>query len=139
MWADSRARIGLSFLNNCRNSANSKEPNYIYMGPRYLFCACLFNVAHRAYIQSLSPEELELALAPAVPLPPNVPVESLPKHFIPYGILVYTCVIRDLSGIGFEHIGSQGQEIIKAVMGVASDNYPGTVAELTASHQLFSC
>mmetsp|Transcript_23884 Transcript_23884/g.35042 ORF Transcript_23884/g.35042 Transcript_23884/m.35042 type:complete len:321 (+) Transcript_23884:108-1070(+) len=42
----------------------------------------------------------------------------------PYGVILHTCVIRDLNGVGFEHLGSQGQEIIKAVIGVASDNYP---------------
>lgn len=43
----------------------------------------------------------------------------------PYGIIVGTCVIRDLEGLGFEHVGSRGQEIVKAVVGISSDNYPG--------------
>ena len=43
----------------------------------------------------------------------------------PYGVLLYTCVIRDLAGVGFEHVGAKGQEIIQAVIGVASANYPG--------------
>lgn len=47
-------------------------------------------------------------------------LEALP----PYGVMVNTCVIRDLGAVGFEHIGSKGQEIIKAVISVASDNYP---------------
>mmetsp|Transcript_31222 Transcript_31222/g.44866 ORF Transcript_31222/g.44866 Transcript_31222/m.44866 type:complete len:349 (+) Transcript_31222:2523-3569(+) len=42
----------------------------------------------------------------------------------PYGVLVNTCVIRDLSGVGFEHLGSRGLEIIKAVVTLASDFYP---------------
>lgn len=45
----------------------------------------------------------------------------------PYGVLLYTCVIRDLAGVGFEHVGKKGQEIIQAVIGVASANYPGNV------------
>ena len=42
----------------------------------------------------------------------------------PYGVIVQTCVIRDLGGIGFDHMGSQGQAILKPVIAVASDNYP---------------
>ena len=30
------------------------------------------------------------------------------------GQIVQTCVIRDLSGMGFDHIGKQGQDIIKS-------------------------
>jgi hypothetical protein len=45
----------------------------------------------------------------------------------PYGVLLYTCVIRDLDGVGFEHVGSKGQEIVRAVIGVASANYPGAI------------
>lgn len=36
---------------------------------------------------------------------------------VPYGTLCYVCIIRDLSGVGFDHLGSQGQDIIKAVVG----------------------
>ena len=35
----------------------------------------------------------------------------------PYGILTQTLVIRDLSGVGMEHMGHQGREIIKSVIG----------------------
>lgn len=42
----------------------------------------------------------------------------------PYGTLCYLCIIRDLDGVGLDHLGSQGQEIIKAVVGVAAANYP---------------
>lgn len=42
----------------------------------------------------------------------------------PYGTLCYVCIIRDLNGVGFDHLGSQGQEIIKAVIGIATPNYP---------------
>ncbi len=47
-----------------------------------------------------------------------------PSTIPPYGVILHTCVIRDLNGVGFEHLGAKGQEIIKAVVGVASDNYP---------------
>ena len=40
------------------------------------------------------------------------------------GMLVYTCVVRDLAGVGLEHVGSNGQEIIQAVISLASPNYP---------------
>ena len=43
---------------------------------------------------------------------------------IPYGVIIYTTVIRDLDGIGFEHLGVQGQEIISAILKVSTDNYP---------------
>lgn len=43
----------------------------------------------------------------------------------PFGIIMGITIIRDLDGLGFDHIGSKGQEIIKAVVNVASDNYPG--------------
>jgi hypothetical protein len=42
----------------------------------------------------------------------------------PYGVLVYTCVIRDLNGVGFDHFSARGREIISAVIKIASDNYP---------------
>jgi hypothetical protein len=50
--------------------------------------------------------------------------EGADASAVPYGVLLYTCVIRDLSGVGFEHVGAKGQEIIQAVIGVASANYP---------------
>lgn len=37
----------------------------------------------------------------------------------PYGVIMHTCVIRDLSGVGFEHVGHQGQEIIRALIGIS--------------------
>ena len=45
----------------------------------------------------------------------------------PYGVILYTCVIRDLGAVGFEHVGSKGQEIIQCVINVASPNYPGII------------
>ena len=41
-----------------------------------------------------------------------------------YGVLVNTCVIRDLGAVGFEHVGAKGQEIIQAVISLAGPNYP---------------
>jgi hypothetical protein len=52
--------------------------------------------------------------------------DNNPSSCTEYEELVGLCVIRDLDGLGFDHIGSKGQEIIKAVLSVASDNYPGT-------------
>lgn len=42
----------------------------------------------------------------------------------PYGTTCHLCIIRDLGGVGFDHLGSQGQDIIKAIIGVAANNYP---------------
>ena len=33
--------------------------------------------------------------------------------------------LNNLAGVGFEHVGAKGQEIIQAVIGVAAANYPG--------------
>ena len=42
----------------------------------------------------------------------------------PYGVILYACVIRDLRGVGWDHVGSTGRDILGAVIKVASDNYP---------------
>ena len=42
----------------------------------------------------------------------------------PYGRVVHTLVIRDMGGVGMEHLSMQGQEIIRAIIGLSSDNYP---------------
>lgn len=62
----------------------------------------------RAYLASLSPAQRAAA----------------DEGDTAYGVLTHLCVVRDLGGVGFEHLGSQGQEIIKAVVTMASDNYP---------------
>ena len=67
----------------------------------------------QAFLDSLSEEDRILALS------------DEEGKFPPFGILAGNTVIRDLEGIGFDHMGSQGKEIIKAVMNLASDNYPG--------------
>ena len=43
---------------------------------------------------------------------------------IPYGILLSARVIRDLNGFGLNHIGSDGQTVIKWILEIAVDNYP---------------
>ena len=65
------------------------------------------------YLNSLTDEERLIALDNK-----DIPGKE------PFGQLVGLCVIRDLEGIGFEHIGSQGQEILRTVIGLSSDNYP---------------
>lgn len=65
-----------------------------------------------AYLANLSDTDREDIL--------NNPASKLP----PYGVLVNTCVIRDLAGVGWAHLGSQGQDVIKTVVTLASDNYP---------------
>ena len=65
------------------------------------------------YLNSLTEEEKLIALDNK-----DIPGKE------PFGQLVGLCVIRDLEGIGFEHIGSQGQEILRTVIGLSSDNYP---------------
>ena len=42
----------------------------------------------------------------------------------PYGTILYACVIRDLRGVGWDHVGSTGRDILGAVIKIASDNYP---------------
>lgn len=71
-------------------------------------------------IEQLSEERERKALRAIMDVP-----FSPSQSSVPYGVLLYTCVIRDLSGVGFEHVGAKGQEIIQAVLGVASANYPG--------------
>ena len=41
-----------------------------------------------------------------------------------YGVVLYTSVIRDLDGVGFDHLSPQGFEIIKSISDVATMNYP---------------
>ena len=47
-------------------------------------------------------------------------LENLP----PYGVICQTLVIRDLKGIGVDHVGAQGRDIIRKVVRVSADNYP---------------
>lgn len=42
----------------------------------------------------------------------------------PYGIIKQGCSIRDMYGLSLEHIGTQGQDIIRTIIAIAQDNYP---------------
>jgi hypothetical protein len=64
-----------------------------------------------AYLCSLTPLEREEA-------------EKMDSDKPCYGVITQSCVIRDLNGVGFEHLSARGQEIIRAVIAIASDNYP---------------
>lgn len=80
----------------------------------------------RAYLAGLPDDEMR-ALAEYIPPYVDdgtgnlVPVQSETEA---WGNIVGTLVIRDLNGIGFRHLGSTGQEIIKMMVSVSSDNYP---------------
>ena len=65
-----------------------------------------------------NPSTLPIHTPKFTPLPGGTPDRPL------YGTIVNTCVIRDLGGVGFEHVGHKGQEIIQAVIAIASPNYP---------------
>lgn len=73
----------------------------------------------RKYLESLSPAERAKA-------------ESDDPDVEPYGTLTGLCVIRDLDGMGFDHMSARGQEILSAIIKMSSDNYPGT-----SNHALF--
>ncbi|RYY82991.1 hypothetical protein EON63_12145 [archaeon] len=38
----------------------------------------------------------------------------------------HTHTSLDSAGVGWDHLGSQGQEIIRSIVNMASNNYPGT-------------
>lgn len=79
---------------------------------RSLILEQLSEEREQAYLATLTPEQ-------------RATIDSKDSELPPYGYLAYTCVIRDLAHVGFEHLGSKGQEIIKTVVSIASDNYPG--------------
>jgi len=81
----------------------------------------------RKYLDSLSPAERTRAESDD----PNI---NIP----PYGALVGLCVIRDLEGVGFDHIGARGQEIVSAIIKMSSDNYPGTYSVISSKYLLFN-
>ncbi len=45
----------------------------------------------------------------------------------PYGVMLQTCVVRDLSGLGLEFLGANGKSLLRSVVSLASDNYPETL------------
>ena len=83
----------------------------------------IFRKAHRR--QHLCRRELQTGEMRERIALQNIRKEPYSSQSIPYGVLLYTCVIRDLTGVGFEHVGAKGQEIIQAVVGIAAANYPG--------------
>ena len=42
----------------------------------------------------------------------------------PYGVMVQSNIIRDLSGFGVAHVGGDGQTVMKWILEIAADNYP---------------
>lgn len=79
----------------------------------------IYTLEYRSLIVEQLSEEREQEFVKSL----NNDSEALAKA-APYGVLVHTLIIRDLNGVGFEHIGARGQEIIRAVINVSSDNYP---------------
>jgi hypothetical protein len=41
-----------------------------------------------------------------------------------YGVILATNIIRDFEGVGFAHIGGDGQKVLKWILEIATDNYP---------------
>lgn len=78
---------------------------------RQLILEQLSEERERAYLNSLSDAE-------------RTRIEHPDCNDPPYGVITQTCVIRDLDGVGFEHLSVKGREIIQAVVALASDNYP---------------
>lgn len=76
----------------------------------------------REYLASLSEEDLQLALSEDFS-DPDVTERT------PYGCMLTTCMIRDLSGLGFEHLGAKGQETARALLTLSSDNYPESMGK----------
>ena len=42
----------------------------------------------------------------------------------PYGVMVQSNIIRDLSGFGMANVGTDGQTVMKWILEIAADNYP---------------
>lgn len=51
------------------------------------------------------------------------------SELIEYGVVLRIAMFRDLKGLGTAHVGAQGQNIIKAVIKLASPNYPESLAK----------
>lgn len=51
-------------------------------------------------------------------------LEEDPDSTEPYGEILRSVNLRDLSGLGMEHCGTKGQEIAKMMTVMARDNYP---------------
>ena len=72
------------------------------------------NDMEKEFLAGLSEEDREKALKP------------YGEDFKDWGyqFTLYTCVIRDLGGVGWGHLGDKGRQIMSAVISLASDNYP---------------
>ena len=80
----------------------------------------------QAYLASLPDDE---ARAMAEYIPPyiddgNGNLDPVQPESAPWGNIVATLVVRDLAAVGFRHLGPTGQEIIRGVVTMSSDNYP---------------
>jgi hypothetical protein len=75
----------------------------------------------REYLASLPDDESRAA---AEYIPSYVDGTPTEPETEAWGNICTTLVIRDLGGVGFRHLGSTGQDIIKSVVAISSDNYP---------------
>lgn len=79
----------------------------------------------RAWLANLSEEDRNLALDPYDTKITGHDAEGdVEKGGWGYQFTCYTCVVRDMGAVGWKHLGEEGRRIIKAVIGLASDNYP---------------
>jgi hypothetical protein len=75
----------------------------------------------RVYLSSLESDESRTA---AVHIPEYVDGVATTEESEPWINMCGTMVIRDLGAVGFRHLGTTGQNIIRTVVTVSSDNYP---------------
>lgn len=154
------------------NFVPSEVFKYITIDDYILFV--MYSLEYRSLVIEQLSEHREQAFLAGLSESERVELKTDPNSK-PYGVIVNTCVVRDLSkcfysasllclvdwtvfvgvslqyilfcinmylqalmliaacilhlytdGVGFAHLGPQGQDIIKAVITVASDNYPGS-------------
>uniref|UniRef100_A0A7S3M0V6 CRAL-TRIO domain-containing protein n=1 Tax=Spumella elongata TaxID=89044 RepID=A0A7S3M0V6_9STRA len=103
------------------NFTPSEVFKYITIDDYILFV--LYSLEFKSLIVEALSEQRELAFLNSLTKAERTELETNPNSK-PYGVIVNICVVRDLNGVGFAHLSAQGQEIIKAVIAVASDNYP---------------
>ena len=103
-------------------------PNYIVFATHVLeYKSCILEQMSenkdKEFLDSL-PDDEARALAKKVPVYVDGVIEGGVEETAPYGNMCTTLVIRDLGAVGFRHLGSTGQEIIRTVVAISSDNYP---------------
>jgi len=103
-------------------------PNYIVFATHVLeYKSCILEQMSenkdKEHLDSL-PDDEARAAAKAVPVYQEGVAEGEQEENEPYGNMCTTLVIRDLGAVGFRHLGSTGQEIIRTVVAISSDNYP---------------